>query len=117
MLMTRRTTPVSAVDEEVSPFLLTRQRTIEEVCRGLGQDDGGRKCPACNVLDLCGMQAKLASRAQHSVADKGGNPIDDLLRRADSAEHRGDLASARAWRDIANAAARLLRSRRASSSE
>ena len=52
------------MSEEVSTYLTQPLRVLYDACRQAGQDDGGRRCPTCTLLDIC--EAELARRSASS---------------------------------------------------
>jgi hypothetical protein len=51
------------VQDEVSQYLLKEPRILREVCRAMGGDDKGRKCPTCSVREFCESQARRAENS------------------------------------------------------
>lgn len=57
-----RTTPVGS-------YLRSPARSLREVCDETGRDVGGRQCPDCLVIDLCGKEAlRMAERSRAMAA-------------------------------------------------
>ena len=52
----------------------------------------------------------VEAAARETIDQHGDDPVAILRERAELADHIGDLLAAEAWRDIADAAERLLRS-------